>query len=101
MVPAILDKLNLQSVLIDRPGPYFQGQTSRHAAVQIDYLIQASNSLYVCETKFRESIGVSVAEDVQEKIWRLARARAKKKLGSRDEYGGGDGLLGRIGVHFL
>ena len=75
MVPSILNRLNLQGVLIERLGPYFQRQTVRQAAVQIDYLIQTGNTLYVCETKFRKSIGIAVADEVQEKIKRLAAPR--------------------------
>jgi uncharacterized protein len=38
---------------------------------QIDYLLQADNTIYVCETKFRKTIEASVVDEVKEKIKRL------------------------------
>lgn len=72
MIPAIMDKLKLRGVPIQRFGPYFQGRTARRPAVQIDFLLQTEGTLYVCETKFRKLIGVSVVDEVREKIKRLA-----------------------------
>lgn len=48
-----------------------QCQTRRHPAVQIDYLLQTDDTLYVCETKFRKKIDASVVDEVKEKIKRL------------------------------
>jgi uncharacterized protein len=71
MVPAILDRLQLRGVPVQRFGPYFQSKTARHPAVQIDYLLQTSDTLYVCETKFTKTIEASVIDEVKEKIKRL------------------------------
>jgi len=71
MVPAILDRLQLRGVPVQRFGPYFQSKTARHPAVQIDYLLQTSDTLYVCETKFTRTIEASVIDEVKEKIKRL------------------------------
>ena len=50
-------------------GPYFQTHTKRRAGCQIDYLIQAKGSLYVCEVKFSKNpIGLEVIEEVKAKI---------------------------------
>jgi len=56
-------------------NPYFQHETVRQKACQIDYLIQTRlNNLFVCEIKFSKNvIDVSVVEQVQEKIRRLKR----------------------------
>jgi len=58
---------------IAQDGPYFQTQTRSRRGCQIDYLIQSRyGPLYLCEIKFRRSpIGVSVVQEVQEKIDRL------------------------------
>jgi uncharacterized protein len=75
IVPAILERLQLRGTPIQRLGPYFQGQTSRHPAVQIDYLLQTDDTLYVCETKFRKTIEASVVDAVKQKIERLGVPR--------------------------
>jgi predicted AAA+ superfamily ATPase len=71
MIPTIVRKLRLAGVPILRSGPYFQKGTARRGAVQIDYLLQTDDVLYVCETKFRKRIEPSVIDEVREKIERL------------------------------
>jgi len=75
MIPAILDRLNLRGVPVQRFGPYFQSKTRLHPAVQIDYLLQTDSTLYVCETKFSKTIAASVIDEVTEKIQRLGVPR--------------------------
>lgn len=72
MIPAVLDKLGLTGVPIQRFGPYYQSKTTRQQAVQIDYLLQVDDTLYVCETKFRKQIETTVIDEVREKISRLS-----------------------------
>lgn len=71
VVPAILERLNLRGVPVKRFGPYFQSETTRHEGVQIDYLLQTDDALYVCETKFSKTVEASVIDEVKEKIRRL------------------------------
>ncbi|MCP5506024.1 MAG: AAA family ATPase [Chlamydiales bacterium] len=53
----------------DYDGPYFQTKTRERKGCQIDYLIQAKNTLYICEVKFsRNPIGVEVIEEMKRKI---------------------------------
>ena len=75
MIPAILERLNLRGVPVQRFGPYFQNKTTQHPAVQIDYLLQTDDTLYVCETKFCKTIESSVIDEVKEKIRRLGVPR--------------------------
>lgn len=75
MIPAILERLNLRGVPVQRFGPYFQNKTARHPAVQIDYLLQTDGTLYVCETKFSKLIEGSVIDEVKDKIQRLGAPR--------------------------
>ncbi len=74
MIPTIIRKLKLTGVPIRRSGPYFQKATAQRRAVQIDYLLQTDEALYVCETKFRKRIEPSVIDEVKEKIQRLETA---------------------------
>jgi hypothetical protein len=53
-------------------APYFQRQTKRHKACQIDLLIQCRNSLYVCEIKLAQKITTEVIDDMKEKISKLS-----------------------------
>jgi hypothetical protein len=75
MFPAILEKLNLRGVPVQRFGPYFQKKAVRRAPTQIDYLLQADDTLYVCETKFRKLIDGSVIDEVKEKVRRLGLSK--------------------------
>ncbi|MBF5059062.1 AAA family ATPase [Candidatus Neptunochlamydia vexilliferae] len=53
-------------------GPYFQTKTTKRNGCQIDYLIQAKSTLYICEVKFSKNpIGPQVVEDMQKKIANL------------------------------
>jgi len=53
----------------DYDGPYFQTKTRERKGCQIDYLIQAKNTLYICEIKFSKNpIGPQVIKEVEEKI---------------------------------
>lgn len=71
LVAEILDRLQLRGVPVQRLGPYYQHQTTKQAAVQIDYLIQTEDTLYVCEIKFCRLVVASVVEEVKEKVRRL------------------------------
>ena len=53
----------------DYDGPYFQTKTRERKGCQIDYLIQAKNTLYICEIKFSKNpIGAEVVEEMEKKI---------------------------------
>ena len=54
-------------------NPYFQTATKARKGCQIDYLLQTRyNSVYIVEIKFsKNKIGVSVIDEVREKIQRL------------------------------
>ncbi len=58
-------------------NPYYQTQTKTRKCCQIEYLIQTKfNNVYVGEIKFSKiKVGVSVVEEVQEKISRLKLPR--------------------------
>lgn len=63
--------LGIPHAAIVSAAPYFQNRTRRQRAVQVDLLIQTRNTLYVCEVKFRRSVGKAVIQEVQDKISRL------------------------------
>ncbi len=68
---AIATRLQIPHPAIISAAPFFQNATRRTRACQVDLLIQTQNTIYVCEVKFRRSIGTSVIQEVQEKIERL------------------------------
>jgi hypothetical protein len=55
-------------------NPFFQRKTKAQSGCQIDLLIQTKfNCLYICEIKFsRSEVGVSVIDEVKQKIERLS-----------------------------
>lgn len=57
-------------------GPYFQTKKKDRKGCQIDYMIQAKNTLYICEVKFSKNpVGPKVIEEMEEKIKALAIPR--------------------------
>jgi AAA+ ATPase superfamily predicted ATPase len=69
----LLDKLGIASEDYTYDGPFFQKKSERRKGCQIDYLIQAKNTLYICEIKFSKNpIGTKVIEDMKKKIEALA-----------------------------
>jgi uncharacterized protein len=69
--------LKIDPIEIVCDNPYFQRKTLRHAACQIDYLIQTKyNTLYICEIKFsKNTIKKEVINAVQKKIAALTIPR--------------------------
>ena len=69
----IQKKLNLLPNDIVYDDPYFQNQTTKQKACQIDYLIQTRHkTLMVCEIKFsRNEITTKIITEMQEKLDRL------------------------------
>lgn len=64
-------KLSPDDILVE--NPFFQHQTTRRSACQIDYMIQTrTNILYVCEVKFsRDILRKEIIREVKDKISRL------------------------------
>lgn len=71
--PLIHKRLNILPTDIVSDDPYFQNETTKQKACQIDYLIQTrSKTLMVCEIKFsRNEITTKVIGEMQEKLHRL------------------------------
>lgn len=68
---SIIQKLKIAPETIFSATPYFQNQTTRQGAVQIDLLIHSRYTLYVCEIKFRKKIENRVISETIEKIKQL------------------------------
>lgn len=73
----LLNAIGVNPTDIIADGPFRQSKASNKAGCQIDYLIQtATHNLFVCEFKFkRRELGMSVANEVQEKIDALKAPR--------------------------
>lgn len=68
----IIEPLGLSDERILSASPYFQRQTTRHQAVQIDLLLECSrNNFYIVEIKHKQHIGMSVISEMEEKIRRI------------------------------
>ncbi len=61
---SIIRYLDISPESVVSAAPYFQRETKRSKACQVDLLIQTRNTLYVCEMKFRNRIKGSVAKEV-------------------------------------
>jgi hypothetical protein len=65
---AVIRRLDIAPESILSAAPYFQRETRRHMACQVDLLIQTKHTLYLCEVKFRKQIDAGVIHDVERKI---------------------------------
>lgn len=74
---AIFDILGINHSEIEYENPFLQTKTKARQGCQIDLLIQTRfNTLYVCEIKFsRNEIGLSIIEEMEEKIKRMVLPR--------------------------
>lgn len=63
--------LNISSSSVLSASPYFQHETKKYKACQVDLLIQCRYSIYVGEIKCRQKITSEVIDEVAEKIARL------------------------------
>ena len=69
----VIDLLNIPIEDYTYDGPFFQTKTNERRGCQIDYLIQAKNTLYVCEIKFSKNpIEPKVIEEVEKKARALS-----------------------------
>jgi AAA+ ATPase superfamily predicted ATPase len=78
----LLQKLGISPVDIVRSGPYRQTKTTTQQGCQIDYLIQTkTNSLFICEFKFRKrEINSDIITEMQKKISRLKTPKGFAKV---------------------
>ena len=67
--------LGVESQAIVSASPYFQNDTLRREACQVDLQIVTEHAVYICEIKFRRKIRGEVVEEVQEKIRKLKLPR--------------------------
>ena len=65
----LFEKLRIHPEDYEYDGPYFQTKTKRRKGCQIDYLIQAKHTLYICEIKFSKNpVGAHVIDEMKAKI---------------------------------
>lgn len=78
----LLERCGISPVDVVRSGPYRQTKNTSQQGCQIDYLIQTkSNSLFVCEFKFKKrEIGSDIIPEMQEKISRLKAPKGFAKV---------------------
>ena len=72
----VIKRLKIQPAEYTYDGPFFQTKSRDRKGCQIDYLVQAKNSLHVCEIKFSKNpIGINIIKEVEEKVSRLSVPR--------------------------
>lgn len=76
-LPLVLRQLRIAPARLRSASPYFQNETRRQRACQIDLLIDTQYAVYVCEIKFQRTLSLSVLEEVAQKAARLKIDRAK------------------------
>lgn len=70
-LPLLMRQLRIAPSRLRSASPYFQNETRRQSACQIDLLIDTQYAVYVCEMKFRRKVPLSVVDEVIHKSTRL------------------------------
>lgn len=70
-LPLVLRQLRIAPARLRSAAPYFQNETRRQKACQVDLLIDTQYAAYVCEIKFQRRLSLSVVDEVVEKSARL------------------------------
>lgn len=76
-LPLVLRQLRIAPARLRSAAPYFQNETRRQRACQIDLLIDTQYSTYICEIKFQRRLSASVVDEVMEKSARLKIGKGK------------------------
>lgn len=76
-LPLVLRRLRISPARLRSAAPYFQNETRRQRACQIDLLIDTQYSTYICEIKFQRKLSTAVVDEVMEKSTRLKIGRGK------------------------
>jgi len=72
-----LNTLRINLAHLRSASPFFQNETRRQKACQIDLLIDTRYAIYLCEIKFRAKLRSSIVDEVAEKARRLKFDRSK------------------------
>lgn len=67
----IIHLLKIPPSSIISASPYFQKETGRNKACQVDLLIHTKYTLYVCEVKFKRKIGKDVIDEMMAKLSKI------------------------------
>jgi uncharacterized protein len=70
-LPLVLEVLKINVSQLRSASPYFQNETARQKACQVDLLIDTKYAVYLCEIKFRAKLSSSIVAEVAEKAARL------------------------------
>lgn len=76
-LPQVLALLRISPAQVLSASPYFQNQTGRQQACQVDLLIDTKYAVYLCEVKFRRRISTKVVDEVLARARRLRTAPGK------------------------
>ena len=76
-LPIVLRQLRIGAARLRSASPYFQNETRRQRACQVDLLIDTQYAVYVCEIKFQRKLSLAVVQEVVEKSARLKIERGR------------------------
>jgi hypothetical protein len=76
-IPLVLESLKVNLSHLRSASPYFQNQTRRQKACQIDLLIDTKYAVYICEIKLRAKLPLPIIDEVAEKAARLKLDRTR------------------------
>lgn len=76
-IPLVLKILKINPLHVRSASPYFQNETRRQRACQVDLLIDTTYAVYLCEIKLRARLSASIVDEVKEKAQRLKVSRGK------------------------
>ncbi len=76
-LPLVLQELRIAAARLRSASPYFQNETARQKACQVDLLIDTQYAVYVCEIKFRRTLSVAAVDEMTEKVKRLKIEKGK------------------------
>ena len=76
-IPLLLKTLQINLAHLRSASPYFQNETRRQKACQVDLLIDTKYAVYLCEIKFRTKLSFSIVDEITEKARRLKVDRGK------------------------
>jgi hypothetical protein len=71
-LPFLLTIIGVHPSAVKAAAPYIQNPTGRQRGCQIDLLIHARHSIYICEIKSAARITAAVIDEVKQKVLRLA-----------------------------
>lgn len=76
-LPQVMEAPKMDPHPLRTASPYFQNETRRQKACQIDLLIDTTSTVHLCAIRYGRRLGRSVADEVNDQAQRLRIRRGK------------------------